>query len=77
MSTIQIADLSPAGSELFQDTESFLNELTENELMVMGGKKGFKGIVINVNVGSVNIYTLFTINTNTVNANTIGNNNGG
>lgn len=31
MATIKISDLRPAGTELFQDTESFLNELTEPE----------------------------------------------
>ncbi|MDZ8109386.1 MAG: hypothetical protein RM338_27675 [Nostoc sp. DedQUE12a] len=37
MATIKIDDLSPAGSELFQDSESFLNELTDEELGVNGG----------------------------------------
>ncbi|BAY76950.1 hypothetical protein NSTC745_06970 [Nostoc sp. DSM 114161] len=37
MATIKIHDLSPAGSELFQDSESFLNELTDEELGVNGG----------------------------------------
>ncbi|MBD2676198.1 MULTISPECIES: hypothetical protein [Nostoc] len=37
MATIKIHDLSPAGSELFQDSESFLNELTDEELGVHGG----------------------------------------
>jgi hypothetical protein len=31
MATIKISDLRPAGTELFQDSESFLNELTEPE----------------------------------------------
>ncbi|MDZ8186038.1 MAG: hypothetical protein RMX96_14445 [Nostoc sp. ChiSLP02] len=38
MATIKIHDLSPAGSELFQDSESFLNELTDAELGVHGGR---------------------------------------
>ncbi|MBD2676199.1 MULTISPECIES: hypothetical protein [Nostoc] len=37
MSTIKIHDLNPAGSELFQDSESFLHELTNAELEVQGG----------------------------------------
>ncbi|MFN6562229.1 MAG: hypothetical protein RMY28_020890 [Nostoc sp. ChiSLP01] len=37
MATIKIHDLSPAGSELFQDSETFLNELTDEELGVNGG----------------------------------------
>ncbi|MBC1236968.1 hypothetical protein VF14_33345 [Nostoc linckia z18] len=38
MATIKIHDLSPAGSDLFQDSESFLNELTDEELGVHGGR---------------------------------------
>lgn len=43
MSTIKIAELRPAGSELFQDSESFLNELSDGQEMnmVLGG--GFSG----------------------------------
>ncbi|NEQ87242.1 MAG: hypothetical protein F6K26_46615 [Moorea sp. SIO2I5] len=39
MSSIKIAELRPAGSELFQDSESFLNELSEAQEMdmVLGG----------------------------------------
>lgn len=38
MSSIKVNDLSPAGSELFQDDESFMNELTNDELgSVQGG----------------------------------------
>jgi len=38
MATIKIADLSPVGSEFFADSESYLNELTNDELnMTQGG----------------------------------------
>ncbi len=38
MSNISISELRPAGSELFQDSESYLNELGERETeMVQGG----------------------------------------
>ena len=38
MSTIKISELHPAGYDLFQDSESFLNELTERQLKsVVGG----------------------------------------
>lgn len=37
MASIKIHDLNPAGSELFHDSESFLNELTDEELGVEGG----------------------------------------
>lgn len=37
MASIKIVDLRPAGSELFQDEESFLNELGKHELDSMIG----------------------------------------
>ena len=38
MATIKIADLRPVGSEFFADSESYLNELTNDELnMTQGG----------------------------------------
>ncbi|NJL63519.1 MAG: hypothetical protein HC903_18900 [Methylacidiphilales bacterium] len=37
MANIEISQLHPVGSELFQDSESFLNELNEQELGAMGG----------------------------------------
>jgi hypothetical protein len=58
MATIKISELRPAGAELFQDSESFLNELTEAREVdqVLGG-----------------LNTIFTVNANSVNANTLGN----
>jgi hypothetical protein len=37
VSTIRIDHLSPAGTELFQDSESYLNELTHEETGITGG----------------------------------------
>ena len=38
MSTINIYDLHPAGSDLFSDSESYMNEMSEGELTnVLGG----------------------------------------
>ena len=58
MAVIKISELRPAGSELFQDSESFLNELSDNREVdqVMGG-----------------FNTIATVNANTINANTFGN----
>ncbi|MBD2532707.1 hypothetical protein H6G97_25240 [Nostoc flagelliforme FACHB-838] len=40
MANIAISDLRPTGANLFQDSESFLNELTEQEIAdVLGGGK--------------------------------------
>ncbi len=78
MSSIQIKDLRPAGFELFQDSESFLYELTDDQMISVegGGRFGFRrfggGLQSLVNI-NINI-TVFTIG-NTINANTIGNGN--
>jgi hypothetical protein len=37
MATINIKNLNPAGSDLFVDTESYLQELSESELNTQGG----------------------------------------
>jgi hypothetical protein len=37
MASIKLSELRPVGSELFQDSESFLNELNDRELDVRGG----------------------------------------
>jgi lactobin A/cerein 7B family class IIb bacteriocin len=38
MSTINISDLHPAGSNLFSDSESYMNELGDSQLdMINGG----------------------------------------
>jgi hypothetical protein len=41
MPSIKILELHPTGLDLFQDSESFLNELTDQEIGgIIGGKKG-------------------------------------
>jgi hypothetical protein len=37
MASIKISELRPVGSELFHDSESFLDELNEREMLVSGG----------------------------------------
>ena len=37
MANIKISELHPAGAELFQDSESFLDELNEREMSITGG----------------------------------------
>jgi len=40
MANILISDLEPAGANLFRDSESFLHELTEQEVgSVLGGRQ--------------------------------------
>ncbi|MDV2998352.1 MAG: hypothetical protein N4J56_008057 [Chroococcidiopsis sp. SAG 2025] len=43
MPTIKIDNLNPTGSELFSDSESYMNELGDNELDVVSG--GIIGII--------------------------------
>lgn len=71
MSKITISDLRLAGSELFQDSESFLHELTEQNQFPMGGGASLRSIVV---IGDVSIfaYTVITANSNTINGNTYG-----
>jgi len=37
MASIKISDLRPAGANLFSDSESYLNDLSEEELGINGG----------------------------------------
>ena len=56
MSIVQILELRPAGTELFQDCESFLNELSVQEMEVMGG-----GFVIPVITSVINVVSQASI----------------
>ncbi|WP_138499835.1 hypothetical protein [Nostoc sp. PA-18-2419] len=53
MATIKISDLHPAGSELFVDSESYLNNLTDEELNRTQGGSSFGCIWISVQVSIV------------------------
>jgi hypothetical protein len=68
MAVIKISELRPAGSELFQDSESFLNELNDQEMSTaIGG--GTVGSVISqatVSVG-ISILTRSVVTQNTLN----------
>ena len=66
MAEIKLSNLNPAGSELLQDSESFLNELNEQEMGdIVGGSIRFR--LVNITG------TVATDIGNTVNANTEGN----
>lgn len=52
MANIQLSELNPLGSELFQDSENFLNELNDQEMgEVMGAAT--VGTVASQSLGSV------------------------
>lgn len=88
MTIIRISEISPAGSELFQDAESFLNELTDEEMDILGGKGRHYKVHTVVTIYSNNIritplaaqinavrlyHTANADRLNTYNANTVGN----
>lgn len=56
MANIEIDNLHPAGSELFQDSESFLNDLSDRE--VCGIKGGLLTLLLgpeSLGQGSINV----------------------
>ena len=60
MAKIKLSKLRPAGSELLQDSESFLNELNDRELEnVVGGDNTIASVASqnSVSVGTVNTVT--------------------
>jgi hypothetical protein len=60
MAVIKIKDLGVPGSMLFSDSESYLNELTEDELSISGGKYGWFSFSFTVSV-SVSITFSITL----------------
>ena len=72
MSEIQLSNLNPAGSELFQDSESYISELNEQEMASVVGGFSFNVSAISVIGNSVIGNTAVG---NTFNANTAANNN--
>ncbi|MCC5647545.1 hypothetical protein LC607_32485 [Nostoc sp. CHAB 5824] len=74
MASIKISELRPAGSELFQDSESFLNELNEKEILSLVGG-AFTVVDASVSFQTVvsakgNSIDANSFNTNSFNANT-------
>ncbi|MBE9181626.1 hypothetical protein IQ268_23975 [Oculatella sp. LEGE 06141] len=72
MVKIKIPTLNRVGSELFQDCETFLNELTDDETSSVNG-----GILLSLPFlgqlrSAIRPRTIFSTVSNTVNANTIG-----
>ena len=52
MANINISDLSPAGADLFLDSESYLNDLTEGEMTnTLGGASPLVYIGIGLYMG--------------------------
>ncbi|MDJ0532281.1 MAG: hypothetical protein QNJ70_07240 [Xenococcaceae cyanobacterium MO_207.B15] len=59
MAEIKLSELRPAGSELLEDSESFLNELNDRDLENVAG--GFSIVSVasqaSVSVGSINSFS--------------------
>ena len=72
MAEIQLSNLNPAGSELFQDSESYISELNEQEMGSVVGGFTFNASAISVIGNSVIGNTAVG---NSINANTFNNNN--
>lgn len=75
MAYIHIHDLSPLGSELFQDSETFLNELSSTELeSVRGGiqLEQFLLLLKQYSIASLDLSSINTLQTNF--SNSINNN---
>jgi hypothetical protein len=53
MASITISELRPVGFELLDDSESFMNELSDSQMDVFGGGK--RDININIFIGQVTI----------------------
>lgn len=59
MASIAISDLRPAGSELFVDSETFINELTSEELSLTSVQGGASFVIWGVAIASKYVYSAF------------------
>jgi hypothetical protein len=60
MSNIKIHNISPSGSELFRDSESYLSELKDNEV------DGIEGGIATITVPTSGFSFRYTFNSRTV-----------
>lgn len=63
MAKLKITELNPAGSELFQDSENFLEELSDRELGLVVGGVDINSVVTqnSASVGSIQTATVVGI----------------
>ena len=68
MAQLQLSELGPAGSELFQDSESFLEELSDRELDFITGGNDLETVVTqnSQTVGSINTVSVVGISATNV-----------
>lgn len=60
MSDIKISELRSSGLELFQDSESFLNDLSDQEVGLIEGSDGFL-VLSDLILGNVEVQTKYTV----------------
>lgn len=65
MASINISELKPASSELFSDSESFLNELNEREMVVGAGDVNVSNISQLSETIGISIVTKSVVTANT------------
>ncbi|MDJ0734779.1 MAG: hypothetical protein QNJ47_12045 [Nostocaceae cyanobacterium] len=63
MAKIKVRDIKPTGVDLFEDSESFLNEVNNDELeQTVGGLVAIDdaSILIDVPIKELTVYTIYT-----------------
>ncbi|WP_414572350.1 hypothetical protein [Nostoc sp. CCY 9925] len=54
MATINISDLRPTGSDLFSDSEGYMNELNDNEVdAIYGGYRRWQRVAASVSIVAI------------------------
>lgn len=68
MSKIEVSELYPVGLKLFQDSESFLNELTDREMeSITGGlvdadlSKLLRDLTVNIKTLNTQVKTVYSV----------------
>lgn len=61
MAEIKLSELSPAGSELLQDSENFLNELSDREIENVIGGDGDNAIASVVSQLSASVNSILSV----------------
>jgi hypothetical protein len=57
MASIKISDLRPSDFDMFGDSETFLNDLSDNDLATInGGKGGIWGAIASALTGGISVH---------------------
>lgn len=71
MAQLKLSELSPVGSDLFRDSETFLEELSDHELDFVTGGDSVESVatLASESVGSINTATVVGISATNVSVN--------